>query len=59
MTRSRPCTLARYIAAQRKAIIAAFENWWDKYRVTLTEIEVKRDAAAQALLGFLRGLGYV
>ncbi|MFU2489225.1 N-6 DNA methylase [Thauera sp. WH-1] len=49
----------RYIAAQRKAIVAAFENWWDKYRVTLTEIEGKRDAAAQALQGFLKGLGYV
>lgn len=49
----------RYIAAQRKAIIAAFENWWDKYRVTLTEIEGKRDAAAKALEGFLKGLGYV
>ena len=49
----------RYIAAQRKAIVAAFENWWDKYQVTLTEIKGKRDAAAQALRGFLRGLGYV
>jgi type I restriction enzyme M protein len=49
----------RYIAAQRKAIVAAFENWWDKYRVTLTEIEGKRDAAARALQGFLEGLGYV
>lgn len=49
----------RYIAAQRKAIVAAFENWWDKYRVTLTEIEGKRDAAAKALEGFLKGLGYV
>lgn len=49
----------RYIAAQRKAIVAAFENWWDKYRVTLTEIEGKRDAATQALQGFLKGLGYV
>lgn len=49
----------RYIAAQRKAIVAAFENWWDKYRVTLTDIEGKRDAAAQALQGFLRGLRYV
>jgi type I restriction enzyme M protein len=48
----------RYIAAQRKAIVAAFENWWDKYRVTLTEIEGKRDAAAQALQGFLKGLRY-
>ena len=49
----------RYIAAQRKQIVAAFENWWDKYRITLTEIEQKRDAAALTLQGFLRGLGYV
>ena len=49
----------RYIAAQRKQIVAAFENWWDKYRVTLNEIEHRRDAAAQALQGFLKGLGYV
>jgi type I restriction enzyme M protein len=49
----------RYIAAQRKAIVGAFENWWDKYRVTLTEIEGKRDSAAQALQGFLKGLRYV
>ncbi|MEZ2309894.1 N-6 DNA methylase [Paraburkholderia sp. RCC_158] len=49
----------RYIAAQRKAIVAAFENWWDKYRVTLTEIEGKRDAAAKALQGFMKGLRYV
>jgi type I restriction enzyme M protein len=41
----------RYIAAQRKAIVAAFENWWDKYRVTLTEIEGKRDAAARRCRG--------
>ncbi|CCN23602.1 Type I restriction-modification system methylation subunit [Bordetella bronchiseptica 1289] len=49
----------RYIAAQRKAIVDAFENWWDKYLVTLTKIEGKRDAAAKALQGFLKGLGYV
>jgi type I restriction enzyme M protein len=49
----------RYIAAQRKEIVAAFENWWDKYRVTLTEIEGKREAAAKALQGFLKGLRYV
>lgn len=49
----------RYIAAQRKQILAAFENWWDKYRVTLNEIEHSRDAAAVAFQGFLKGLGYV
>ncbi|MNE76284.1 hypothetical protein D3C80_1725130 [compost metagenome] len=49
----------RYIAAQRKQTVAAFENWWDKYRMTLTEIEGKRDKAAKALQGFLKGLRYV
>ena len=49
----------RYVATQRKAVVAAFENWWDKYRVTLTEIEAERDAAAGVLRGFLKGLGYV
>ena len=48
-----------YVAAQRKQIVAAFENWWDKYRVTLTEIELKRDDAAKALQGFLKELRYV
>jgi len=49
----------RYITAQRRQIVAAFENWWGKYRVTLTEIEGKRDDAAKALQGFLKGLRYV
>jgi type I restriction enzyme M protein len=49
----------RYMAVQRKQIVTAFENWWDKYRVTLTDIEDKRDAAARALQGFLKGLRYV
>ncbi|KHL54497.1 type I restriction-modification system subunit M [Xanthomonas cannabis] len=49
----------RYVAAQRKQVVVAFETWWDKYRVTLADIEGKRDAAARALRGFLKGLGYV
>ena len=48
-----------YIATQRKQIVAAFENWWDKYRVTLIEIEGKRDAATQALQAFMKELRYV
>ena len=51
--------LQRYIAAQRKTAVATVENWWDKYRVTLAEIESNRDAAAQELQCFLKGLGYV
>lgn len=49
----------RAISAQRQQVIAAVENWWDKYKVTLTEIEQARDKAAQQLAGYLEGLGYV
>lgn len=49
----------RYVAGQRQLIVAAFENWWDKYKVTLTEIERDRDAAASQLQQFLKGLKYV
>ena len=49
----------RYINSQRQQIVAAFENWWDKYKVTLTEIEHDRDQAAKQLQQFLKGLGYV
>jgi type I restriction enzyme M protein len=51
--------VGRYISGQRKQIVEAFENWWDKYRVTLAEIENKRYEAANALQRFLKGLRYV
>lgn len=51
--------LTRYITAQRGQILAAFENWWDKYSVTLKQIEAARDEATENLAGFLKGLGYV
>lgn len=50
--------LERYVAEHRQQVVAAFENWWDKYRVTLTSIEEERDRAAAALHDFLGGLGY-
>jgi len=49
----------RYIGNQRQQVVAAVENWWDKYKVTLTEIEQARDKAAKTLAGYLEGLGYV
>jgi DNA repair exonuclease SbcCD ATPase subunit len=50
--------LERYVTAHRQQVIAAVENWWDKYRVTLQDIETERDAAAKKLNEFLQGLGY-
>ena len=48
----------RYVTAQRLQVVAAFENWWDKYRVTLADIERDRGDATKALQGYLREIGY-
>lgn len=50
--------LERYVTAHRQQVIATVENWWDKYQVTLQDIETERDAAAKQLSEFLSGLGY-
>jgi type I restriction enzyme M protein len=51
--------VARCIDAHRQQVVTAFENWWDKYRVTLTAIETQRDATASSFQHFMRELGYV
>lgn len=50
--------LDRAVTAHRQAIVGVVENWWDKYRVTLRDIEGERDAAKVRLDGFLKELGY-
>ena len=51
--------LTRRVLAHRQEVLAAVETWWEKYRVTLQDIEQERDATKAKLDGFLRGLGYV
>ena len=50
--------LDSYVTAHRREVIAAMENWWDKYRVTLRDIERERDKAASRVAEFLGELGY-
>jgi type I restriction enzyme M protein len=50
--------LERYVTEHRQLVIAAIENWWDKYRVTLGEIEKEEEELSQQLGELLRGLGY-
>lgn len=50
--------LERYARSQRQEVIAAFETWWNKYNVTLADIERDRDKAATELREFLGALGY-
>jgi type I restriction enzyme M protein len=51
--------LDRYVTAHRQQVIAAVQTWWDKYHITLVEIERERDSAAHKLSDFMRVLGYV
>ena len=46
------------ITRHRRAVIVAFETWWDKYQTPLSALEAERDAAAATLAGMLKELGY-
>ena len=46
------------VSRHRRAVIAAFETWWDKYQTPLAALETERDAAATTLAGMLKELGY-
>jgi type I restriction enzyme M protein len=50
--------LERYVAGHRAQVVVAVENWWDKYRVPLREIEAEREVTAERLARFERELGY-
>ena len=50
--------LDRDVTEHRQAVVSAVESWWDKYRVTIRDIEVERDEARERLQGFLEELGY-
>jgi len=48
----------RYLSEKKQAIIANIENIWDKYQVSLSEIEKERDESTVAIKGFLTEIGY-
>jgi type I restriction enzyme M protein len=50
--------LERYATESRQALIEELESWWDKYRVSLRELEAEREAAKAQLDGFVEELGY-
>ena len=50
--------LERYTTEKRQVLTEALETWWDKYRVSLRELEAERDAAKARLDEFVKELGY-
>ncbi|MGW5877738.1 N-6 DNA methylase [Nocardiopsis terrae] len=51
--------LKDYVTKQRREVVAALENWWDKYQTSLEQIETRREQTELKLNGFLKELGYV
>ena len=50
--------LERYVTAHRARVVGAVENWSDKYRVTLRDIDDRRDGLVGRLREFMGELGY-
>jgi type I restriction enzyme M protein len=41
-----------------QAIIVQFERWWDKYRVSLHELDAEVKKSEDVMWGYLKELGY-
>ena len=50
--------LNRYLNAEKRVVIAAIENLWDKYAVSSRQLEEARGETLGMLDGFLSALGY-
>lgn len=46
------------VVAHRRLFVTALETWWDKYKVSLVDLDAQREASAARLVGFLEELGY-
>jgi type I restriction enzyme M protein len=46
------------IGRQLAEVVTAVETWWTKYKVTMSDLEAERAAAAEKLSSYLKELGY-
>lgn len=51
--------LARYLNAEKRVLVQAVENLWEKYAVDASALEADRSATIATMGGFLSRLGYV
>ena len=51
--------LDRYLNAEKRALVRAVENLWEKYAVPADALEEQRVATLDTMSGFLKRLGYV
>ena len=47
-----------HIGTEEQSVINQFERWWDKYRVSLHEIDAQVKQSEEVMWGYLKELGY-
>ena len=51
--------LLRYLNAEKRTLLAIFENLWDKYATSASALEESREATMLVLNGFMKDLKYL
>jgi len=47
-----------HLATEEQSVLNQFERWWDKYRVSLHEIDTQVKQSEEVMWGYLKELGY-
>ena len=47
-----------FLKTDNQKAIERFETWWDKYKVTLHELDAEVKSSEEVMWTYLKGLGY-
>ena len=50
--------IREFLNTEEQSVISQFERWWDKYRVSLRELETEVKKSEEVMQGYLKELGY-
>ena len=50
--------IREFLNTDEQSIISQFERWWDKYRVSLHELDAEVKQSEEVMRGYLKELGY-
>jgi len=51
-------SIREFVGLDDQKVIAQIERWWDKYKVSLKELDAEVDEAESVMKGYLQELGY-
>ena len=54
-----PTTRYEFLNTDDQSVISQFERWWDKYRVSLHELDAEVKQSEEVMRGYLKELGHV